>query len=557
MNLLRAALIALVAVSASVVAAPPDKEAITHYADTLLSEHFAADSPGAAVLIARGDEIIYRGARGSASLELGVALSPDQVFRLGSITKQFAAAGVMKLIEQGKVSLDDPLTKYVPGYPNGDKVTVRMLLNHTSGIRSYTDVPGRMDSLIQKDMTTKELIDSFKDEKADFAPGAEWNYNNSGYVLVGAVIESASGMPWYDYLDQTFFKPLKLAHTGYGDESKAVIPGHVGGYSFADDHWAVARYLSMTQPHAAGSLVSSVEDLLRWNRALHGGTLLSKKSYRAMVTPIGKAVGKKYAFGIEHTTLRGKEVLKHGGGIFGFNTVLIYLPESATTVAVLENFDGGKKGMIDSSELGSRLAAYALGKPYPDHKAIQVDAETLKGYEGVYRINKDSVRVLRVVDGQLTSHRTGGSLSVLIPIAKDNFAFEEGLSRVQFERNRKGQVVAMRFFEDDEGKGDRVARTDEPLPPERVSVTLPEATMKRIAGSYAHEGEKLTIAMTGTGMTAQMNGQPPFELFAESASRLFLKEFDATFDVPSGDGPAPSLTMQQGGQSTEFERVAE
>ena len=557
MTLLRAAFIALVAVSSSVVAAPPDKAAITRYAEAMLSEHFPADGPGAAVLIARGDETIYRGALGSASLELGVALSPDHVFRLGSITKQIAAAGVLKLVEQGKVSLDDPLTKFVPGYPNGEKVTVRMLLNHTSGIRSYTDIPGRMESGIQEEMTTKELIDSFKDEKPDFAPGADWNYNNSGYVLVGAVIESASGMSWYDYLDQTFFKPLKLAHTGYGDEARAVIPGHVAGYTFGDDHWAVADYLSMTQPHAAGALVSSVDDLLHWNRALHTGSVLSKESYRTMITPVGKAKVSHYGFGIEHTTLRGKAVLKHGGGINGFNTILIYLPESATTVAVLENYDAGKKGMIGASELGHRLAAYAIGKAYPDRKAIPVDAEILKGYEGVYRIDKDSARVLRIVDGKLTSQRSGGAKFTLIPIARDNFLFEEGLARMQFERNRKGTIVAMRFSLDDEGKGDRVVRTAEPLPAERASITLQDPARQRVAGTYRHEGMNLIIALTDTGMTAQLGDQPGFELLAESATRLFLKDVDVTMEFPPGDGPAPSLTLFQSGKSTTFERVAE
>ena len=176
------------------------------------------------------------------------------------------------------------MTKFVPRYPGGDKVTVRMLLNHTSGIRSYTDMPGVMEGPIQKTVTTAQLIDTFKNEKPDFAPGEGWNYNNSGYVLVGAVIEAASGMPWHAYLKKAFFDPLGMQHTGYGDEAVAVIPGHVMGYTRVADHWAVMKYLSMTQPHAAGALVSTVDDLLRWNRALHEGKLLKSGSYRRMIT---------------------------------------------------------------------------------------------------------------------------------------------------------------------------------------------------------------------------------------------------------------------------------
>ena len=367
-----------------------------------------ATQPGVAVLVARGDEVLFRGARGAASIELGVPLSPDQVFRLGSITKQFAAAGVLKLAEDGKLSLDDPLTKFVPGYPGGDKVTVRMLLNHTSGIKSYTDMPGVMEGPIQKTVSTAQLIDTFKNEKPDFAPGEGWKYNNSGYVLVGAVIEAASGMPWHAWLKKSFFDPLGMQHTGYGDEAVAVIPGHVMGYTLKDDQWAVAMYLSMTQPHAAGALVSTVDDLLRWNRALHEGKVLKADSYRQMITPVGKAADEHYGFGISHEAFRGTDMLQHGGGIFGFSTYLLYLPAEDLTVAVLYNADSGRPAGIGTGTMAHMLAAHAIGKPYPQKKAIAIDAATLKEYEGVYRIDKEAARVLRVIDGKLTSQRTGG-----------------------------------------------------------------------------------------------------------------------------------------------------
>ena len=201
-------------------AAAPARADVAAYARTLIDSSYKADAPGVAVLVARGDTVLFRGARGEADIEAHTALSPDQVFRIGSVTKQFAAAGVMKLVEDGKVKLDDPLSKYVPGYPGGDKITVLMLLNHTSGIKSYTGIPGYMNKLIERDLTTSQLIDVFKNQPADFAPGEKWAYNNSGYVLVGAVIEAASGMAWYDYLDKVLFKPLGMTNTGYGGDPK-------------------------------------------------------------------------------------------------------------------------------------------------------------------------------------------------------------------------------------------------------------------------------------------------------------------------------------------------
>ncbi len=557
MRLLMSSLCLLLTMPLSASAAPPSRADVAGYAGRVLAENNPADAPGMAVLVARGDEVLYRGAHGAANLQLGVPLSPDQVFRLGSVTKQMAAAGVLKLAEDGKLSLDDPLTKFVPGYPGGDKVTVRMLLNHTSGIRSYTDMPGVMEGPIQKTVTTAQLIDTFKNEKPDFAPGKGWHYNNSGYVLVGAVIEAASGMPWHAYLQEALFKPLGMRHTGYGNEDIAVIPGHVTGYTRVGDHWALARYLSMTQPHAAGALVSTLDDMKKWNRALHEGRVLRAESYRAMVTPVGKASENDYGYGISAGTLRGVPQLQHGGGIFGFSSYLLYLPGEDVTVAVLYNADSGRPGMLGTGSIANLLAAYAIGKPYPDKKAIAVGEATLKQYEGVYRLDKDAARVVRVVDGKLTSQRTGSQPYTLVPVAKDVFLFEEGFSRMVFERDAAGNVSAMRFFPEDEGEGEVVKRSDEPLPSERASVSVAKPALERLVGKYAYQGMAMTVALDGEKLTTQLAGQPAFELFAESPTKFFLKVVEATLEFAPGDAPAPSATLRQGGQTLEFKREAQ
>ena len=536
-------------------AAEPAKTEMAAFAQHALDANCDKVGPGMAVLLARGDEVLYRGACGLANLELGVPLSADHVFRIGSVTKQFAAAGVLKLAETGKLSLDDPLTKFVPGYPDGDKVSVRMLLNHTSGIRSYTDIPGVMGGTpIMRDVTTAELIDTFKSEKPDFAPGERWNYNNSGYVLVGAVIEAASGKTWHAYLDEVFFKPLGMTHTGYGNEQDGVIPGHVDGYSRKNDQWARASYLSMTQPHAAGALVSTVDDLLKWNRALHEGKVLQDASYRAMVTPVGKAMGSDYGFGIFEGTLRGVPQLQHGGGIPGFNSYLLYLPGSDTTVAVLYNADGARQGMQDTRSIAELLAAQAIGKPYPEKKPIPIDVATLKQYEGIYRVDTDEARALRVVDGKLTSQRTGGSVFALMPVAKDAFLFEEGFSRMQFERGADGGITGMRFFPEGEGAGALGQRTDEPIPSARTEVTLPRQALERVVGIYAKDGMRMTVSLDGDMPRARLAGQPAFDIFAESPSRFFLKVVDATLVFSPDAGRPDKVTLHQGGQELVFTR---
>ncbi len=546
----------LIAAAPAVHAAPPPDREIRAFAEQLLARNCDKASPGMAVLLARGDSVLYRGACGLANLELGVPLAPGQVFRIGSVTKQFAAAGALKLAEAGKLSLDDRLTKFVPGYPGGEAIDVRMLLNHTSGVRSYTDMPGVMDGpQIKLDLTTAALIDSFKAEKPDFAPGEGWHYNNSGYVLLGAVIEAASGKPWHAYLDEVFFKPLGMANTGYGNIQDAVIAGHVDGYSRKDDRWARASYLSMTQPHAAGALVSTVDDLLKWNRALHEGKVLQEASYRAMVTPVGKAVESGYGFGIVAGTLRGEPQLQHGGGIHGFSSHLLYIPASDITAAVLYNADGGRPGMQGTANIANQLVAHALGKPYPAKTPIAVDAATLKQYEGVYRVDKDAVRVLRVVDGHLTSQRTGGQRFRLIPVAKDAFLFEEGYSRMVLERGAGGGVAAMRFFPEDEGPGVVAPRSDEPLPAERSGIALPPDALQRIVGNYAVQGMTMAVTADGGVPRAQLTGQPAFEIFAESPSRFFLKVVEAALVFAPETGRPATVTLHQGGREMVFQRV--
>ena len=528
---------------------------VAQLAEQLLARTYDANGPGAAVLVMRGDEVLYRGAIGMDDAAKQDALSADDRFRLGSVTKQFAAAAVLKLIEDGKVGLEDPLSKYVEDYPNGDRITVHQLLDHTSGVKSYTSIPGVMEGPIQKDVTTAQLIDSFKNEKPDFAPGEGWLYNNSGYVLVGAVIESASGQPWYEYLDATFFQPLGMKHTGCGCDPK-IAARQVQGYSFDGDQVVAPRTLSMTQPHAAGALVSTVDDLQRWNRALHEGKVLRPESYRLMTTPAGQAKEAGYGFGLFAQTLRGRPSLSHGGGIFGFSTVLTYVPGEDISVVVLQNADGGREGRDGPEELGRRLAAAALGDPYPSATPIAVEAESLKALEGVYRVDAQATRVLRVVEGQLTSQRTGGSRSRLIPIAKDEFLYEDGFNRFRVERDAEGAVTGMRFFPMGEGEGQVAARSDEPLPAARQEIALDAAARARLTGSYDGMGATFKVFEADGALKAQLSGQSALQIRAETPNRFFLVEVDAVLEFAPEHGEPQTLTLHQAGQAMEFKRVA-
>ena len=532
---------------------PATKPAITDYAERLMATNYRQDAPGAAVLVARGDEVIFRGARGLAEVETGAPLTANSVFRIGSVSKQFAAAGLLKLVEAGKVSLDDPLSKYVADFPNGEQITVLNLLNHTSGVKSYTDVAAWRESPVDKDLSTEQLIASFKGFKSDFAPGEGWAYNNSGYVLVGAVIEAASGMPWHEYLRISLFEPLGLTDTGYG-AAPSLAARQVPGYSRQDNKVVAAKVISMTIPHAAGALLSTIDDMLKWNRALHEGRVLQSDIYTRMITPIGRAQQAKYGFGIAQATVKGRPVLVHSGGIYGFSSELEYVQGPDITVVVLQNSDSS-----DDHEgpvmIARKLAAAALGEPYPEATAISMDVAELKEFEGVFRIDGKTTRVLRMVDGSLTAQRTGGKRTDLIPIARDEFLYSDGLNRFTVQRDAAGAVSGMRFFSEGEPPGTVVARSPEPLPTERQEVTLPRKAIDRVLGTYAVGEMHLKVFMEGTQLKAQMAGQPAMDVFAESPYNFFLTVVDATLEFATGDTSSPAVSLRQGGQAIEFQRI--
>ena len=524
---------------------PPPSE-IASEAEALLARAVAADGPGMAVLVARGDEVLYRGARGMASIELDVPLSPDHVFRIGSVTKQFAAAGLLKLVDDGKVALDDPLTRFLPDYPKGDAVTVAQLLNHTSGIQSYTSIPGYMGQEIRRDLDTEALIAVFRDKPAPFAPGSSWDYNNSGYVLVGAVIEKASGKGWSTYLHEALLQPLALTHTRDG-ATRQIIPGHATGYSSDGNGVVQAGLLSMTQPHAAGALVSTVDDLWRWNRALHGGKVLSADSYTRMTTPEGQAAeaGRNYGYGIFRTTVRNRTAFEHGGGIHGFVSSLLYLPDSGVSVAVLRNSDG--PGGAGVGTVARKLAAFAIGDPYPGGERVAVPDAELKALEGVYRRDADNSRVLRFNDGVLSSQRSGGTLFELVPLGNDRFGFgDDSLSTFTIQRDAAGTVSGLRFYPEGEGDGEIWTLTDEPMP-QRAEIQLPRPALERLVGDYASDQIAFKVFFDDGGvLRVQVPGQPAFALKAESPTQFHIAEVDARFEFAPAEGEVETCTLVQG-----------
>jgi D-alanyl-D-alanine carboxypeptidase len=316
-----------------------------------------ASGPGAAILIARGDEALFRGARGVAKIGDATPLVASDVFGIGSITKQFVAAAILKLAQERRLSLDDPISTFIEDYPRGDKITLRQLLGHTSGVRSYTELEGVLAGPIKRDVPTQQVIASFKQESLNFEPGNGFAYTNSGYVLLGAVIEVVTGQPWHRYLEEALFRPSGMARTGYAGDP-VVASRMVSGYSVDKGAIVPAGYISMTWAHAAAGIVSSLDDLLTWNRRLHRGQVLDADHYQQMITPSSVSRG-GYGLGMSVERVRGQAAYGHSGFVNGYGACMLYMPGPAITVEILENSDGGGTG-ADPCVLARKLAEQAL-----------------------------------------------------------------------------------------------------------------------------------------------------------------------------------------------------
>jgi CubicO group peptidase (beta-lactamase class C family) len=368
--------------------------------DQVVQSYVASKEFMGSVLVARGNDILLSKGYGSANLEWGIPNTPSTKFRLGSITKQFTAASILLLEERGKLKVEDLVKQHLRDAPAAwDKVTIFHLLTHTAGVPSFTDFPD-YKSFQPFATTTEKLVARFRDKPLDFEPGQNFYYSNSGYVLLGHLIEKISGQSYERFVQENIFTPLGMKDSGY-DSNSAVIARRAAGYTPAPNGPVNADFLHMSVPHAAGALYSTTEDLLRWEQGLFGGKLLSAASLAKMTTPLRN----NYAFGLAINTVSGRKVISHGGGIEGFNTMLAYFPETKLTVAVLANLNGFAPDPIET--LLARLAHGETVVLPSERKEITLDPKVLSRFIGVYQMAPGTNMLITLENNQLMSQLTG------------------------------------------------------------------------------------------------------------------------------------------------------
>jgi len=556
-SLYSTALLGAVLVSGAALAqATPDW---TAQADALLSEHWSDQTPGISAIITRNGQVVYQGVAGLADLETQAPVTPDMVFRLGSITKQFAAAVALQLIDEGALSLDDTVSDYLPDYPQpGASATVRQLLNHTSGIQAYTGIPGWMtEENTDTAYSTQELIAVFADQPANFQPGESWAYNNSGYVLLGAVIEAVTGQSWSEALNARISQPLQL-QTLQSGQADVMFDEMAQGYTLDQEGEAVpAQRIHMSVPHAAGDMLGNTSDLAGWGYALHTGQVVSPALYQQMIArtelPDGEMID--YGYGIVPFDVRGQEAIGHGGGIFGFTTDSLYLPDSGIFVAVLNNTD---QPPVSPSTMTRRLAAYALGDPFPDFTEVALEMDAVAPLLGVYTLeNGAGERVFFERDGQLYTQRTNASESPVWPVGEDRFYYgADSLTWFQIVRDDEG-AHRMDMHQQGATQSQPALRTG-PVPEQPDIIALSDEIVARYLGAYQLGAAVLTIAVDEeAGLQAQLTGQPALPIQPISETEFMVVGVNARLVFDDSASPAPAVTLFQGGQDIRAERVVD
>ncbi len=519
--------------------------------DQLMSDQYKTDASGATILVAKDGKVMLRKAYGKANMELDIDMTPENVFEIGSITKQFTAVGILMLMEEGKLSLDDEITKYIPDYPTQDtKITIHHLLTHTSGIKSYTSIP-TLREFARDDLSLEELIDAFKNEPMDFKPGEEFRYNNSGYVLLGYIIEKASGKPYDEFVQKRIFDKLKMKNSYYGSKS-LLIKNRAYGYQERESGYVNADYISMNIPHAAGSLMSTVDDLYTWNTAIRNHKLISKESTEKAFTDykINNGNNISYGYGWFMARIQDVPVIEHGGGIFGYTSQGIYVPSENVYVIILTNCDCNLP-----TDIAYKIAAIAIEKPFPTKSdAVKLSKEQLQKWVGAYAFTDGSIRFITLKGKQLFSQRIDSNTKFKIyPIAEDHFFFDESDSELLFTdgperkavfRNRKAALNGV--------------ESDVEMPKKKKEIQLSPEILQKYVGTYQlMPNMELEIIVEDNRIFGQPTNQSKAELFAESEDHFFLKVVPATvtFEIDPTTKLPISLILDQGGRKITAKKI--
>ena len=417
--------------------------------DQLFATWDKPDSPGAAIAVIKDGAVIYKRGYGSANLEYNVPITPQTVFHVASVSKQFTAFAIALLANQGKLSLDDDIRKHLPEVPDfGKKITIRHLIHHTSGIRDQWTLLGmagwRLDDVITKDHIMKMVRHQ---KELNFDPGAENLYSNTGYTLLAVIVERVSGQSFREYTEANIFKPLGMTNTHFHDDHERIVKNRAYSY-FSSGPGGGFRAAPLNYANVgATSLFTTSEDLARWvinfDDKKIGGADVIKQMQQQGVLNSGKQLG--YAFGLSIGPYRGLNTVGHAGGDAAYRSFAVWFPDQRFGVVVLSNL-----GSFNPQQLAMRIADLYLAdkltpeaaNPTPvERTAVKVDTAIFDSYAGRYLLDGRTLVTITKEDNKLMGQAAGQSKSELIPQSETTFFVKAANSELTFERDEKGNVV--------------------------------------------------------------------------------------------------------------------
>lgn len=522
-------------------------------------------------LVADNYEVVFKKGYGLANVEWNIPNTPDTKFRIGSITKQFTSMLIMQLVAEGKISVDAKITDYLPYYrkDTGDKITIQMLLTHTSGIPNYTRREDFAEKISKKFYKPDDFVKEYCSGDLEFEPGKQFNYSNSGYFILGAVLENVTGKSYETLLKQRILDPLGMKNTGY-DWHQTIIEKRAAGYDITSTGFKNTAWLDMSLPYAAGSLYSTVEDLLIWDKALRTEKLLPKSYMDEIFKGRIDALGGKYAYGwtVNKKKIEDKEfdVVSHGGGINGFNTINYIIPEKGQVVVLFSNAGGAPLG-----EMTDKIISILNGETVaPPKKSLVQHISHIMTEDGIeeaakqfsqLKSNKEGFTLSETEMNQLGyEYLSGNKVAEAIAVFQMNVeafpksdnvydSYAEALLR---SGDKEG---AIENYKKSLGLNPRSQSGIAAL--KNLGITVEEKkdeevsaeTLKHYTGKYQLAPNfVITISTKDKQIFAQATGQPQFEIFPESQTKFYLKAVEAKIEFIKDGDKITKLLLFQGGR---------
>ena len=404
--------------------------------DALIDAYAKLYKFNGSALVAKNGVILLNKGYGYRNATDKVANNEQTIFQLGSVTKQFTSAVILKLQEEKKLSVSDKLSKYFPGYPKGDSITIEQLLTHTSGIYNYTNDQKFMANEVTKSANREMMMALFKDKPLDFSPGSSWSYSNSGYSLLGYIIEAVTKKPYEQAVRKYIFTPLKMSHSGFDFTHLKSNEKAIGYFKLNDKEKVEAPIVDSSVSFSAGAIYSTIGDLYLWHKALQKNSILSREQQEKAYTPVKN----RYGYGWSIDSIEGKRRVSHGGGIHGFITTIARVPEDDICIVLLSNASNTTVGEISKS-----IFAILYGKEYElpkERTEIKLPEEKLKEYVGEYELNKDLHVVISLKEGALVAIPTGQKTEILYAEKEDLLFVKSQDIQLEFTRNEKKEIDA-------------------------------------------------------------------------------------------------------------------